>query len=97
MNLTVVSGNVTFTLSQDTSGNLTGNATSVPPLCEFNVSVSGAVTSSGSFYLQTPDTTTASFKGTLTDNNQEGTGNVNLGTDTGCGPRAGGTFEIQLE
>jgi hypothetical protein len=97
MNFTVLTGQLSFVVTEDSSGNLTGTASSTPPGCEFNLPVTGAVTASGSFYLQTADTTTASFAGSLSNENKTASGNTNLGSDTGCGPRTGGTFLLQLE
>jgi hypothetical protein len=93
MNFTVLTGSLTFTLAEDASGNLSGTAASTPPGCSFSLPVNGAVYQSGSFYVQTPDTTTASFAGSVS--NKTTSGNVNLGNSTGCGPRTGGTFAVQ--
>ena len=93
MNFTVMTGSLTFTLAEDASGNLTGTAASTPPGCSFSLPVNGAVYQSGSFYVQTPDTTTASFAGSVS--NKTASGSVNLGNSTGCGPRTGGTFAVQ--
>ena len=96
MVFTTVTGSLTLNLTQDASGNLTGSAVSTPPSCEFTLSVSGQVYSSGQFFVETADNTTASFAGTLSNENKAVSGNVGLGNGTGCGPR-NGAFTAQLE
>jgi hypothetical protein len=49
---------------------LTGSAVSMPPYCEFTLSVSGQVYSNGQFFVETADNTTASFAGTLSNGNK---------------------------
>jgi hypothetical protein len=95
MVFTTATGNLMFTLTQDASGALSGTASSVPPSCEFSLQVTGTVYSNGSFFLQTADTT-LSLSGKIGNNNQTLTGNVQLGDNTGCGPRTG-TFDVQVQ
>ena len=94
MVFTNVTGSLTFNLAEDAYGNLTGDAVSTPPHCEFTLAVSGKVYTNGQFFLQTSDNTTASFAGTLSSGNKTVSGNVGLGNGTGCGPR-NGTFAAQ--
>jgi hypothetical protein len=92
MNFTTLTGSLTFVLSEDASGILTGTASSTPPGCSFSVAVHGQVYQDGQFYVQSPDNVSESFSGTLSNNVLSG--NVGLGNGTGCGPR-NGTFEVQ--
>lgn len=93
---TGLTGSLTFDLTEDASGSLTGSALSTPPYCQFTLSVSGQVYSNGQFVVETADNTTASFAGTLSNGNKTVSGNVGLGNGTGCGPR-NGTFTAQLQ
>jgi hypothetical protein len=97
MNFTTLTGGLKLTLTEDSSGNLSGSATSTPPGCDFDVSVSGKVYADGQLYLQTSDDATLSLAGQLTPgtNNARASGTIALGDATGCGPRSGGTFSVQ--
>lgn len=97
MNFTTVTGNLVLNLSEDASGNLSGGAVSVPPFCQFNLTVAGKVYSDGQFFLQTADNTTLSLSGQLAGDDKSGSGNIALGNNTGCGPRVGGTFSVSKQ
>jgi len=60
------------------------------------LAVSGKVYANDTFFVETADNTTAAFAGTLSNGNKTVSGNVGLGSGTGCGPR-NGTFTAQLE
>ena len=92
-----LTGSLTFNLTEDSSGDLAGNAMSTPPYCEFTLAMSGKVYSNNTFFVETADYTTAAFAGSLSNGNKTVSGNVNLGSGTGCGPRNGGTFSAQLQ
>ena len=93
MNFTVVTGSLSIVMTEDSSGNLTGTAASNPPDCQFNLPVHGAVNQS-QMWLQTSDNVTVSLVGNIAGDLNSVSGNVNLGSSTGCGPRTGGTFTM---
>jgi hypothetical protein len=90
MNWTVLRADLTLTLNQDASGNLTGTAASV--YCEFSYPVSGTIYSDGQFAVQTSDGKTIALSGK--DSSSSATGNLALGGSV-CGPRPIGTFALQ--
>ncbi len=90
MNWTVLRGDLTLTLNQDASGNLTGTAASV--YCEFSYPVSGTIFSNGQFTIQTSDGKTITLSGK--DSGSSATGNLVLG-GSACGPRPTGAFAVQ--
>jgi len=93
MNFTIVTGSLSIVMTEDSSGNLTGTASSNPPDCQFDLPVAGQVNQL-QMWLQTKDTTTVSLAGTIAGDLNSVSGNVNLGSSTGCGPRTGGTFTM---
>lgn len=90
MNFTTITANVTLALSQDGSNNLTGAASSTPPLCSFNSQVTGTYFSDGEFQVVSKDGA-ESFTGTISGDKKSLSGTVQLGAaaNTGCGPRLG--------
>ncbi|MFL6437709.1 MAG: hypothetical protein ACJ71Q_09030 [Terriglobales bacterium] len=99
-----VSGGSSFTLNinQDASGNLSGNITAVPPICQFSDSITGQIFANGQLAFQTTGSVAqASFSGTMTGTGvgRSISGNAQLGQGTGCSasptqPRIG-TFSGQ--
>lgn len=92
MNWTVLTGDLTLTLSQDASGNLTGTAASV--YCEFSYPISGTMYSDGQFTVQTSDGKSIALSGK--DSGSSATGNLALGGSP-CGPRPTGAFTVQQQ
>jgi hypothetical protein len=94
MNFTTITGSLTLAISQDTAGNITGQISSVPPICSFTSQITGQIFENRTFGFNSVDTLEG-FNGTLSADGKSVSGNVNLMQGTGCGPRSGSWSAIK--
>ena len=92
INLQGYTPNLTIILTEDSSGKLTGTASSSTG-CNFSVPVSGAIYRDYTFSVQTADVTLV-FAGNLSNNNVDAQGYVNIGSGYSCGPSTGAPFAL---
>jgi hypothetical protein len=93
INLQGSTPNLSLVLTEDAAGNLAGTASSTSG-CSFSLPVSGAIYSNYSFSVQTADPTTLLLAGSLSNNNVDAQGSINLGNGTDCGPANGAPFAL---
>jgi hypothetical protein len=83
--------NLTVVLTEDSSGKLTGTASSTHG-CAFNMAVTGAIYSNNTFSVSTSDFTTVSIAGTML-NSTEASGYMNMNV-AGCGYQTDRSFAL---
>jgi len=93
INLQASTPNLTVVLTEDSSGNLSGTASSTSG-CNFNMPVRGAIYANSTFSVQASNPTSLLLAGTLANNNVDASGSISLGSGTGCGPANGAPFAL---
>jgi len=93
VNLQGSTPNLTLVLTEDSSGNLSGTATSTEG-CNFSLPVAGAIYANYTFSVQASNPASLLLAGSMANNNVGASGSITLGSGTNCGPANGAPFAL---